>query len=207
MLDDRAGGVEGVADGPDVGARQSGGARQTDDPSWVRIDHSCPARAVRVSQEPPPRVGARTLKHRPEVSGRGDCQVGQAVQLPLGRDGCLYPVVTVPVLEAKPLVPRHVASTFRLWRIGPGLGASLASVPNEHLACRHAPCAIDSNASSSPTREQLYKMATRLKIAGRSSMSKSQLQRAVSRAKSRAEFAQNRCLTPAEVSDTTSTFG
>ena len=43
-----------------------------------------------------------------------------------------------------------------------------------------------SNSSSSPTREQLYKVATRLKIAGRSNMSKSQLQRAVSRAKSRA---------------------
>jgi hypothetical protein len=43
-----------------------------------------------------------------------------------------------------------------------------------------------STSSSSPTREQLYKMATRLKIAGRSNMSKSQLQRAVSRAKSRA---------------------
>src|ERR1041385_4747148 len=45
----------------------------------------------------------------------------------------------------------------------------------------------NSNSSSaSPTREQLYKMATRLKIAGRSNMSKSQLQRAVTRAKSRA---------------------
>jgi hypothetical protein len=44
----------------------------------------------------------------------------------------------------------------------------------------------NSSSSSSPTREQLYKMATRLKITGRSSMSKSQLQRAVSRAKSRA---------------------
>ena len=43
-----------------------------------------------------------------------------------------------------------------------------------------------STSSSSPTREQLYKMAKRLKIAGRSNMSKSQLQRAVSRAKSRA---------------------
>ena len=43
-----------------------------------------------------------------------------------------------------------------------------------------------SSSSSSPTREQLYKMATRLKIAGRSNMSKSQLQRAVSRARSRA---------------------
>jgi len=43
-----------------------------------------------------------------------------------------------------------------------------------------------SSSSPSPTREQLYKMATRLKIAGRSNMSKSQLQRAVSRAKSRA---------------------
>jgi len=43
-----------------------------------------------------------------------------------------------------------------------------------------------SSSSPSPTREQLYKMATRLKIAGRSNMSKSQLQRAVSRARSRA---------------------
>ena len=43
-----------------------------------------------------------------------------------------------------------------------------------------------SNSSSSPTREQLYKMAARLKITGRSNMSKSQLQRAVNRAKSRA---------------------
>src|SRR5437764_11874680 len=43
-----------------------------------------------------------------------------------------------------------------------------------------------STSSSSPTREQLYKMAKRLKISGRSNMSKSQLQRAVSRAKSRA---------------------
>ena len=42
-----------------------------------------------------------------------------------------------------------------------------------------------SSSTSSPTREQLYKMAARLKIAGRSNMSKSQLQRAVSRAKSR----------------------
>lgn len=40
--------------------------------------------------------------------------------------------------------------------------------------------------SSTPTREQLYRQATRLKIAGRSQMTKAQLQRAVTRAKSKA---------------------
>lgn len=37
------------------------------------------------------------------------------------------------------------------------------------------------------TREQLYKQATRLKIEGRSSMNKAQLERAVSRAKAKAK--------------------
>jgi hypothetical protein len=39
---------------------------------------------------------------------------------------------------------------------------------------------------ATPTREQLYRQATRLKIAGRSQMTKAQLVRAVSRAKSKA---------------------
>jgi len=37
------------------------------------------------------------------------------------------------------------------------------------------------------TREQLYKQATRLKIEGRSSMNKAQLERAISRAKAKAK--------------------
>jgi phage gp16-like protein len=41
-----------------------------------------------------------------------------------------------------------------------------------------------STRSASPTREQLYRQATRLKIAGRSQMDKAQLERAVKRAKS-----------------------
>ena len=40
--------------------------------------------------------------------------------------------------------------------------------------------------SSTPTREQLYRQATRLKIDGRSQMTKAQLERAVKRAKSKA---------------------
>jgi hypothetical protein len=40
--------------------------------------------------------------------------------------------------------------------------------------------------SATPTREQLYRQATRLKIAGRSQMTKTQLMRAVNRAKSKA---------------------
>src|SRR5437016_1802889 len=39
--------------------------------------------------------------------------------------------------------------------------------------------------AATPTREQLYRQATRLKIDGRSSMTKAELQRAVNRAKSR----------------------
>jgi len=39
--------------------------------------------------------------------------------------------------------------------------------------------------SKLPTREQLYRQATRLKIEGRSSMTKEQLQRAVTRARTR----------------------
>jgi hypothetical protein len=42
-----------------------------------------------------------------------------------------------------------------------------------------------SRQSSTPTREQLYRQATRLKIAGRSQMTKAQLDRAVKRAKSK----------------------
>src|SRR4051812_15455360 len=41
--------------------------------------------------------------------------------------------------------------------------------------------------AATPTREQLYRQATRLKIDGRSSMTKAELQRAVNRAKSRAK--------------------
>jgi hypothetical protein len=40
-----------------------------------------------------------------------------------------------------------------------------------------------SSRSKTPTREQLYKQATRLKIEGRSTMTKAQLERAVARAK------------------------
>jgi hypothetical protein len=39
--------------------------------------------------------------------------------------------------------------------------------------------------SATPTREQLYRQATRLKIAGRSQMTKAQLERALKRAKSK----------------------
>ena len=46
--------------------------------------------------------------------------------------------------------------------------------------------ATTSRRSATPTREQLYRQATRLKIAGRSQMTKAQLGRAVSRAKSKA---------------------
>jgi hypothetical protein len=40
-----------------------------------------------------------------------------------------------------------------------------------------------SSSSKTPTREQLYKQATRLKVEGRSRMTKAQLERAVARAK------------------------
>jgi uncharacterized protein YjbJ (UPF0337 family) len=77
-------------------------------------------------------------------------------------------------------IPAAVGATKKLLGDA-GKTASSAKRTTKRAAKR----ATTSRRSSTPTREQLYRQATRLKIAGRSQMTKAQLQRAVTRAKSK----------------------
>lgn len=86
-------------------------------------------------------------------------------------------------------VPAAVAVAKKL--MGGGDGEHDAEVSNEPLSRerKHAAKQQRPRAKARPrarTREELYKQATRLKIEGRSSMNKAQLERAVARAKQKA---------------------
>ena len=78
-------------------------------------------------------------------------------------------------------IPAAVGATKKLLGDA-GETASKAKRKSTRAAKRTTP----SRRPSTPTREQLYRQATRLKIAGRSQMTKTQLMRAVNRAKSKA---------------------
>jgi uncharacterized protein YjbJ (UPF0337 family) len=78
-------------------------------------------------------------------------------------------------------IPAAVGATKKLLGDA-GESAAKAKRKTTRAAKRTTP----SRRSSTPTREQLYRQATRLKIEGRSSMTKAQLERAVKRAKSKA---------------------
>jgi hypothetical protein len=77
-------------------------------------------------------------------------------------------------------IPAAVGATKKLLGDA-GKTASDAKRTTARAAKRTTP----SRRSSTTTREQLYRQATKLKIAGRSQMTKAQLERAVKRAKSK----------------------